>query len=145
MDDAVMRERAGRKLTAWPSLLSGRVSPVSDGNRPRSWSSGSAEFAAHDRPEADDGAPIPVHNNRGIASSDAAAVAPWRDEGPHRPHMVGHHEDILGREDGQWRLAQRTIRDWSGPVLASFAGEAGEWRARALPPPLIGAIFPSAG
>lgn len=49
--------------------LSGRVVPGSGGDWPRIWSSGLIEFEAHYMLEADDGAPIYVHN-RGIAWSN---------------------------------------------------------------------------
>jgi hypothetical protein len=54
---------------------------------------------------------------------------------------MGHYEDMFRREDGEWRLAQRAIRDWSGPILARFAGQTGEREARPQPPQLKGAAF----
>jgi len=48
--------------------LTGRVVPHSGGDWPRMWSSGLIEFEAHYMLEADDGAPIYIHN-RGIAYS----------------------------------------------------------------------------
>lgn len=53
--------------------------------------------------------------------------------GPHLVNVVGYYEDELQREDGHWRLARRYIRDWSGPVLASFAGQDGARSTRPLP------------
>ena len=35
-------------------------------------------------------------------------------------------------EDGHWRFSRRIIRDWSGPVLARFAGQDGARSARQL-------------
>jgi hypothetical protein len=46
--------------------LSGRVVPGSGGDWPRLWPSGLIEFEAHYMIEADDGAPIYIHN-RGVA------------------------------------------------------------------------------
>jgi hypothetical protein len=54
---------------------------------------------------------------------------------------MGHYEDLFRREDGEWRLAERAIRDWSGPILARFAEQTGEREARPQPPQLKGAAF----
>jgi hypothetical protein len=54
---------------------------------------------------------------------------------------MGYYEDLFRREDGCWRLAERVIRDWSGPILRGIAGETGERVARPRPPPLAGASF----
>lgn len=53
-----------------------------------------------------------------------------------RLNVAGHYEDDLRVEDGRWRVRRRVIRDWSGPVLANFAGQGGEQPRRELPPPL---------
>lgn len=67
-----------------------------------------------------------------------AAVALRQGDGPHLLHVMGWYEDVYRREDGQWKLARRIIRDWSGPVLSNFAGQSGQRVARAPPPPLAG-------
>ena len=54
--------------------LRGRVVPWSGGDWPRIWSSGLIEFEAHYMLEAEDGAPIYVHN-RGLAWSSPDVVA----------------------------------------------------------------------
>ena len=54
--------------------LSGRVVPFSGGDWPRIWASGLVEFEAHYMLEADDGAPIYIHN-RGIAWSSPEVMA----------------------------------------------------------------------
>ena len=69
------------------------------------------------------------------------AVAMRQGEGPHRLNVMGWYEDHFRRENGQWKLARRTIRDWSGPVLAGIAGQTGEREARPLPPPLAGLAY----
>jgi hypothetical protein len=58
--------------------------------------------------------------------------------GPHLVNVVGWYEDALQREDGRWRFARRYIRDWSGPVLARFAGQDGARSVRPLPEALAG-------
>jgi hypothetical protein len=57
-------------------------------------------------------------------------------EGAPLVHVAGHYEDLLCLEDGTWRIRQRCIRDWAGPVLARFAGQTGERAARPRPPAL---------
>jgi hypothetical protein len=59
-------------------------------------------------------------------------------DGPHAVNVMGYYEDELMREGGTWRLRQRVIRDWSGPVLRNFAGQTGERVARPRPLPLRG-------
>lgn len=65
-------------------------------------------------------------------------VALRQGDGPHALNVMGWYEDRFRREDGQWRIAERVIRDWSGPILANIAGQTGERIARPLPPPLAG-------
>ncbi len=64
------------------------------------------------------------------------AVALRQGDGPHALNVMGWYEDRFRREGGQWRIAERVIRDWSGPILANIAGQTGEHLARPLPPPL---------
>ena len=71
-----------------------------------------------------------------------ALVALRQGDGPHTLHVMGWYEDRLAQEDGEWRLAERVIRDWSGPILAGFAGQTGERVARPMPPPLAGLVYP---
>jgi ketosteroid isomerase-like protein len=70
------------------------------------------------------------------------AVALRQGDGPHLLNVMGWYEDRFRREGEEWKIAERTIRDWSGPVLAGIAGQKGERVARPLPPPLAGLIFP---
>lgn len=58
--------------------------------------------------------------------------------GPHLLNVVGYYEDELQQEDGRWLFARRRIRDWSGPVLARFAGQDGVRSTRPLPEALAG-------
>jgi hypothetical protein len=78
----------------------------------------------------------------GALARSYVAVALRQGAGPHLLNVMGYYEDRLRREDGRWRLAERVIRDWSGPILARIAGQTGEREARARPPQLKGAEFP---
>lgn len=77
----------------------------------------------------------------GARSRSYAAVALRQGGGPHALHVMGYYEDLFRVEDGQWRLAERIIRDWSGPILGAFAGQTGERVARPMPALLAGAAF----
>ena len=80
--------------------------------------------------------------SRGGASARSyVAVALRQGHGPHLLNVMGYYEDAFRWERGRWRLAERVIRDWSGPVLVRFAGQTGEREARAKPPQLHGAEF----
>ena len=72
----------------------------------------------------------------GAVGKAYVAVALRQGDGPHLLNVMGWYEDRFAQEDGQWRIASRTIRDWSGPVLAGIAGQTGERVPRPLPPPL---------
>jgi uncharacterized protein (TIGR02246 family) len=78
---------------------------------------------------------------QGARAKSYVAVALRQGHGPHLLNVMGYYEDVLRREEGRWRLAERTIRDWSGPVLERFAGQTGEREARPKPPQLAGAAF----
>lgn len=88
-----------------------------------------------------------VSNTQAFATADGAfsrsyvAVALRQGDGPHLLNVMGYYEDSLRVEQGEWRLAERVIRDWSGPVLGNFAGQTGERVARPMPPPLAGLKF----
>lgn len=77
----------------------------------------------------------------GARSRSYVAVALRQGDGPHLLHVMGYYEDLFRLEDGQWRLAERVIRDWSGPVLKAFPGQTSERVARPRPPPLAGLAF----
>jgi len=77
-------------------------------------------------------------SDEGARGKAYAAVALRRDDGPHALHVMGWYQDRFRREDGEWRLAERIIRDWSGPILKNFADQTGERVARPMPPPLAG-------
>jgi len=79
----------------------------------------------------------------GARAKSYAAVALRQGDGPHLLHVMGYYEDRFLREDGRWCLAERIIRDWSGPILANFAGQSGERVARPRPAPLEGLAFPT--
>lgn len=81
----------------------------------------------------------------GARSKSYVAVALRQGDGPHLLNVMGYYEDLFRREDGEWRLAERVIRDWSGPILKEFAGQTGARVARPRPAPLAGAVFPPAG
>jgi hypothetical protein len=72
----------------------------------------------------------------GASARSYVNVALRQGDGPHLLYVMGWYEDSFRQEDGQWLLARRVIRDWSGPVLANFAGQDGQRRARPMPPPL---------
>lgn len=72
----------------------------------------------------------------GATAKCYVAVTLRADPGPHLLNVMGYYEDVLRKEEGRWRFATRHIRDWSGPVLARFAGQQGVRIARPLPPPL---------
>ena len=74
----------------------------------------------------------------GVRARSYVAVALRRAEGPHLLNVMGYYEDELERENGHWLLARRYIRDWSGPVLARFAGQDGARSARQRPDALAG-------
>jgi hypothetical protein len=82
----------------------------------------------------------------GARSRSYVAVALRQGDGPHLLNVMGYYEDLFRREDGHWRLAERVIRDWSGPILRGIAGQTGHRVARPRPPQLAGAAFkPGAG
>jgi len=75
---------------------------------------------------------------RGVQARSYVLVALRADEGPHRLNVMGYYEDVVRQEGGHWRIAQRVIRDWSGPVLGRIAGQDGQRRARQRPAALDG-------
>lgn len=78
---------------------------------------------------------------QGASAKSYVAVALRQGDGPHALHVMGWYDDHFRQQDGHWRLAERTIRDWSGPILQGFAGQTGERVARPMPPPLAGLAF----
>jgi hypothetical protein len=74
----------------------------------------------------------------GASARSYVAVALRRAEGPHLLNVMGYYEDELARENGCWRFSRRYIRDWSGPVLARFAGQDGVRSTRQRPDALAG-------
>jgi hypothetical protein len=78
----------------------------------------------------------------GARSRSYVAVALRQGDGPHLLNVMGYYEDLFRREHGVWRLAERIIRDWSGPILGKFAGQTGARVPRPRPPPLAGAAWP---
>jgi uncharacterized protein (TIGR02246 family) len=82
-----------------------------------------------------------VPTAQGALAKSYVTVALRQGHGPHLLNVMGYYEDSFRREDGRWRLAERAIRDWSGPILARFAGQTGEREARPKPPQLKGAEF----
>jgi hypothetical protein len=74
----------------------------------------------------------------GAHASSYVTVVLRQGDGPHAVHVMGYYEDDLMREDGRWRIRQRAIRDWSGPILKDFAGQTGQRIARPRPPILNG-------
>jgi hypothetical protein len=73
------------------------------------------------------------------------AVALRQGHGPHLLHVMGWYEDHFRCEGGVWRIAGRTIRDWSGPVLSGIAGQTGERVTRPRPPQLDALVFRGEG
>ncbi len=84
-------------------------------------------------------------DGEGARGKAFVAVALRQGDGPHLLNVMGWYEDRFRREDEIWKLAKRTIRDWSGPVLAGIAGQTGERVARPLPPPLAGLVYDKGG
>jgi len=74
----------------------------------------------------------------GARARSYVAVAMRSGNGPHVLNVMGHYEDELQREAGRWRFSRRYIRDWSGPVLARFAGQDGARSTRPRPEALAG-------
>jgi hypothetical protein len=83
-----------------------------------------------------------VATGEGAHAKSYAAVAVRQGQGPHLLHVMGYYEDSFRQEDGRWLLAERVIRDWSGPILTRFAGQTGAREPRPMPPPLAGARYP---
>jgi hypothetical protein len=81
----------------------------------------------------------------GARAKSYAAIALRQGDGPHLLHVMGYYEDRFRQENGEWRIAERIIRDWSGPVLKNFAGQSGERVARPRPAPLQGALYKPEG
>jgi hypothetical protein len=53
--------------------------------------------------------------------------------------VLGYYEDRFTRgDDRAWRIRERAIRDWAGPVLAAFAGQDGARSMRERPAALAG-------
>lgn len=80
-------------------------------------------------------------SGEGARAKSYAAVAVRQGDGPHLLHVMGYYVDRFRVENGHWRIAERLIRDWSGPILAKFAGQTGERVARVKPPQLTGAFY----
>ncbi len=78
----------------------------------------------------------------GLDAKSYCLVALRQGDGPHALHVMGWYQDRFRQENGEWRLAERVIRDWSGPILKDFAGQTGERVARPMPPPLAGLKYP---
>lgn len=76
--------------------------------------------------------------SEGVLARSYVLVALCADEAPHRLNVMGYYEDVLRQEGGHWHISRRVIRDWSGPVLASIAGQDGKRRARQRPAALDG-------
>lgn len=79
--------------------------------------------------------------DQGALAMSYVTVALRQGHGPHVLNVMGYYEDHFRMEEGRWRLAERVIRDWSGPILARLAGQTGEREARPKPPQLRGAEF----
>jgi hypothetical protein len=78
-------------------------------------------------------------------ASSYAIVFTRQGDGPHLVGVMGWYEDVLRRTDRGWRIWERVIRDWSGPILGRFAGQSGERVARPRPPVLAALASPFPG
>jgi 3-phenylpropionate/cinnamic acid dioxygenase small subunit len=76
-------------------------------------------------------------------ASSYVVVFSRQGEGPHLVGVMGWYEDVFRRSDLGWRIRERVIRDWSGPVLARFAGQSGARVARPRPAALAALASPS--
>lgn len=74
----------------------------------------------------------------GARSRSYVAVVVRQGDAPFPTTVLGWYEDQFRRTDAGWRIAQRIIRDWSGPVLAGLAGQTGVREAREMPHVLAG-------
>lgn len=74
----------------------------------------------------------------GARARSYVAVAMRCADGPHLLNVMGYYDDEIARENGRWVFSRRYIRDWSGPVLARFAGQDGGRSARRRPDVLAG-------
>jgi hypothetical protein len=75
-------------------------------------------------------------------ASSYVVVFTRQGEGPHLVGVMGWYEDVLHRSEPGWRIRERVIRDWSGPILARFAGQSGARVARPRPPLLAALASP---
>jgi hypothetical protein len=66
-------------------------------------------------------------------ASSYVIVCTRQGEGPHIVGVMGWYEDVLRRSERGWRIEERVIRDWSGPILGRFPGQSGERVARTRP------------
>lgn len=62
-------------------------------------------------------------------------ITECRDEPPFLLRFAGYYTDQFERRDGEWLIHRRTIRMWSGDILARFPGHA-QRVARQRPPEL---------
>jgi hypothetical protein len=90
---------------------------------------------------------IEDHGPEEARASSYVVVAMRHADGPHLLGVMGWYEDVFRRTNSGWRIRERVIRDWSGPVLSRFAGQSGERVARARPAVLasLASPFPPAG
>ena len=79
---------------------------------------------------------------QGALARSYVAVALRQAHGPHLLNVMGYYEDQFRLQDGRWRIHERAISDWSGPILHRFAGQTGQRVARPRPPQLAGAVYP---
>jgi hypothetical protein len=75
-------------------------------------------------------------------ASSYVVVFTRQGEGPHLVGVMGWYEDAFRRSEFGWRIRERVIRDWSGPILARFAGQSGERVARPRPAALAALASP---
>ena len=80
-------------------------------------------------------------------ASSYVVVCTRQGEGPHLLGVMGWYEDIFQRSEPGWRIRERVIRDWSGPILSRFAGQGGARIARPRPAVLapLASPFPAQG
>ena len=51
--------------------------------------------------------------------------------------LASYYDDVVVKMNDQWLFHERMIRDWSGPILRAFPGQAGVKVPRQRPPELM--------
>jgi hypothetical protein len=63
-------------------------------------------------------------------------VTDCKGEPPYFVRFTGYYDDVVVKVADRWLFCERTIRDWSGPILGAFPGQTGVKIPRRRPPEL---------